>query len=547
LRATGSCSPGRKEEQNTERPTPELGDSQPIDLLVTPSYIQILDAAPNAVVGVDANGRIMYANPLTEATFGFNREELLGRPIEALMPADARNRHLAFREGFLSAPSARPMGIGMYLSAQRRDGSQFPVEISLAPIRLEGKQVIFATVIDITARKAAEDQLLQARKLESLGRLAGGIAHDFNNMLFAIRGHAEMLKQDLSADNRAAFDFETSMHGVEAIRLAAEGATKLTSQLLAFARQQVVRPEILDVNQAIEAMQPMIRRLINADIQLTHRLDPSTGLIRTDPGQLDQILVNLIVNARDAMPHGGTITIETGNIKVDEPYAADLLDVTPGPYVLIAVSDTGSGMDRATREHVFEPFFTTKAPGKGTGLGLATIHGIVKQAGGHIWLYSEPGLGTTFKICFPRMDAQQTVAPADPLPAPAVGVGTVLVVEDEPSVRETTTELLKRAGYRVLAVVDGAQAIIAVENATESIDVIVSDVVMPTMSGIALSEHMMDRHPEIGLVLLSGYTAGMLEIERIIARGAIFVSKPVTSDALILAIQAAGRSKAADR
>jgi two-component system cell cycle sensor histidine kinase/response regulator CckA len=277
---------------------------------------------------------------------------------------------------------------------------------------------------------------------------------------------------------------------------------------------------------------------------LAVKLDPAAGYIRADAGQIDQIIVNLVVNARDAMPDGGRVTIETGNVSFDERYTMEHFAVTPGSYVLLAVSDNGVGMDPATREHIFEPFFTTKEVGKGTGLGLATAYGIVHQAGGHVWLYSEPGHGSTFKLYFPSVGDDAPVEQR-PIPVtPTIGVGTALVVEDDPAVRDMTTQLLERAGYKVLAVADGIQAIATAPGAG-SIDVLITDVVMPGMSGIELAEQMMDNYPLIGVVLLSGYTAETLDIERVTAQGATFVSKPVSSNQLLRAVLEAVASRRA--
>jgi CheY-like chemotaxis protein len=381
-----------------------------------------------------------------------------------------------------------------------------------------------------------ESQLLQALKLESIGRLAGGIAHDFNNMLFAIRGYAELLEEDLGA---ARLDRDEALRNVRAIGNAADRAAELTSQLLAFSRQQVVSPKVVDLNSAIHAVEPMARRLIGENVELRLRFDPGTGRIRADSGQLDQIVINLVVNARDAMPDGGTVTIETGNTSFDEPYATEHFDVVPGPYVMLAVSDTGVGMERVVREHIFEPFYTTKEHGKGTGLGLATIYGIVRQAGGHIWLYSEPGHGSTFKLYFPRVDAAPADEPGEFAPALDAASGSVLVVEDEPSVRDMTSRLLERAGYRVIAVPDAAAALAVVEAADGPIDVLVTDVIMPNMSGIQLAELMLERYSSMGLVLLSGYTSETLDLERIAARGATFLAKPLSGAQLLRAVQGA--------
>ena len=397
------------------------------------------------------------------------------------------------------------------------------------------------------ARNAAENQLLQAQKLESIGRLAGGIAHDFNNMLFAIHGYAELLIDDLAPLNRAHLDPERALRNITEIAHAADRAAALTGQLLTFSRQQIVSVKVLDINTTVSTIEPMLQQLIGENTELVLKLDPAAGHIRADTGQIDQIVVNLVVNARDAMPDGGTVTIETGNAAFEEPYGLDHFDVAPGSYVLLAVSDNGIGMDRATRDHIFEPFFTTKEVGRGTGLGLATTYGIVHQAGGHIWVYSEPGHGSAFKLYFPRVDAAVEAAPVV-VAAPMAGVGRVLVVEDEPAVRDMTTQLLRRAGYEVIPVTDG-NAAIARARTLDAIDVLVTDVVMPHLSGIELAERMMDAYPELGVVLLSGYTAETLDLERVTARGATFVPKPVTSNQLLQAVllAVAMRRTSADR
>jgi PAS domain S-box-containing protein len=488
-------------------------------------------------VAVDSAARITYLNPQVNITFGYEPDELLGQPIEILLPSAISDRHVSHRDGFLANPVARPMGIGLDLAGRRKDGSEFPVEISLSPVDTPDGLLVFATVVDITARKTAENQLLQAQKLESIGRLAGGIAHDFNNVLFAIKGYAELLAEDLAPERRDRLDPEEALRSVKAIGDAATRAASLTAQLLAFSRRQVVRPEVLELNAAIESVEPMLRRLIGAHVRLIVRPGPGTGRLRVDHGQIDQILVNLVINARDAMPEGGTITIESGNIELDDTYALQHLDVTPGPHVFLSVTDTGLGMDTKTREHIFEPFFTTKEHGQGTGLGLATIYGIVQQAGGHIWLYSEPGMGSSFKLYFPRVDAP-ALARDTPSPGRApVGAGRIMVVEDEASVRDMTSMVLRRAGYEVTPVSDGAEALERLIGLAQPIDILVTDVVMPGMSGIDLAERVLDRFPAAGVVLLSGYTAETLDLDRVVTRGAIFLSKPVNSNDLLDAVR----------
>lgn len=499
-------------------------------------FRDVLEASPNAMIGVGPDGLITYVNPQAASTFGYAREELVGQTVETLIPERVHQRHVGHRDGFLANPHARPMGIGLDLSGRRKDGTEFPVEISLSPVRTDHGPEVFATVVDITARKAAETELLQAQKLESIGRLAGGIAHDFNNMMFAIRGFADMLAEDLQPDQRDAFDFDAALESVDTINVAAERAAGLTAQLLAFSRRQVVSPRALDVNASIRAVEPMLRRIIGEDIALAMSLPDRVGSILADPGQIDQILVNLVVNARDAMPDGGSVTIVTQDVFFDEPFAMEHFEVVPGHYVQLAVSDTGVGMDRETREHIFEPFFTTKEIGKGTGLGLATIYGIVRQSGGHIWLYSEPGQGSTFKLYFPKHDVAADERQPIARPARDRREGTVMLVEDEQTVRDMTSRLLTRAGYKVVALSDAPSALDHVRTGRRDIDVLVTDVVMPGMSGLALAERITERYPSMGLVLISGYLAESLDLRAIAARGARFVSKPVASHEFLAAV-----------
>jgi PAS domain S-box-containing protein len=507
--------------------------------------LTVLEASPNPIVAIDQTGRISYLNPQVEATFGYAREDLLGQPIEILLPTSVAAKHVAHRNGFLTQPSVRPMGFGMDLAGRRKDGSEFPVDITLFPVDTHDGLRVYATVVDTTARKAAENQLLQAQKLESIGRLAGGIAHDFNNMLFAIKGYAELLAEDLAPENRASLDPDGALSNVEAISLAATRAASLTAQLLAFSRQQVVRSEVLELNALIEIVEPMLRRLIGENLGLVVRPGRDTGRIRAGHGQLDQILVNLVINARDAMPDGGTITIESGNLELDAESASHYPDVAPGQYVYLAVTDTGHGMDSITRDHAFEPFFTTKTQGKGTGLGLATIYGSVQQAGGHIVLDSKPGMGSSFRLYFPRVDASASTAELPSAARTVRGSGTVMVVEDEASVRDMTSIVLRRAGYDVTPVSDGAEALEHLIGLAEPIDVLLTDVVMPGMSGIDLAERVLDRFPSAGVVLLSGYTAETLDLDRVVSRGAVFLSKPVTSNDLLDAVRGSSERRLA--
>ncbi len=502
-------------------------------------YRGLLEAAPDAMVVVDQGGEIVLLNLQAEKQFGYRRDELVGQPVKNIIPVGFAERLIADDLRSAADALAQQIGTGIELSGRRRDGSEFPIEIMLSPLESAEGLLVTAAIRDISVRKAAEEQLLQAQKLESIGRLAGGIAHDFNNMLFVINGQAEMLDQDLQPERRAALDPEETLHKVLAIREAGQRAATLTAQLLAFSRQQVISPKSLDVNAAVVGLEPMVRKLIGENMRLVVRLADAVGNVRADAGQLDQILVNLVVNARDAMPAGGTVTIETANATVVEPRAEGRSDLRAGRYVQLTVSDTGMGMDRATRERIFEPFFTTKEFGKGTGLGLATAYGIVHQAGGHIWVSSELGVGSSFSLCLPWVDPSGSNERSGVLPAPSPGTGTILVVEDEPAVRDMTTQMLTRAGYRVLALADGPEALARLAQLEEPIAVLVTDVIMPRMSGISLAARAMDDYPAVGVVMLSGYTAETLDLERVTTRGAVFVPKPVTFSQLVDAVERA--------
>jgi two-component system, cell cycle sensor histidine kinase and response regulator CckA len=499
----------------------------------------VLEASPTAVVAVDAEGRISYVNPQVETTFGYGPDELLGEPVEKLLPDRLQERHVAHRQGFIAQPTVRPMGIGLDLAGRHKNGREFPVEISLSPVATADDLQVFATVVDISARKMAEEELLQAQKLESIGRLAGGIAHDFNNVLFAISGYAELLEQDLSAGEGGLPDVESAQSSVRGISQAAQRAAALTAQLLAFSRQQVVSPRVVDLKAAVHALEPMLRRLIGENVKLVLSFGLTEIRVRADPGQLDQIVLNLVLNARDAMPHGGILTVEIGAATFSDRDALEHRSITPGRYAVLAVTDTGEGMDERTRERIFEPFFTTKEQGKGTGLGLATIYGIVRQAGGHIWVYSELGHGTVFKLHFPLVEdelAERERPAAAEATGPRRGKGDVLVVEDDPTVRTMITQLLERGGYSVTALSDSASALERIDSLSEELDALVTDVIMPGVSGIDLAEQVLERRPDVGVVLLSGYTAETLNLERVMGKGAAFVSKPVASQDLISAI-----------
>jgi two-component system, cell cycle sensor histidine kinase and response regulator CckA len=486
----------------------------------------LLESASQAIVAANRDGRIVLANQRTEEMFGYSRSELLGARIEILLPQSRRSAHGRERERYFAHPRVRPMGIGLDLAGRRKDGTAFPVEISLSHIETPAGPVAIAFVTDISQRKQLEEQLLHAQKMEAVGRLAGGVAHDFNNMLTVISGYNRMILDELSP-------LDPLRGYAEEVLKAADRAAALTNQLLAFSRRQVVQPRVINVAILAAQTEKMLRRLLREDIELSHILAPGTGNIKADPGQLEQAIVNLAVNARDAMPDGGRITIETANIELDESYARTHLGVKPGPFVMIAVSDTGRGMDAETRRRIFEPFFTTKGVGKGTGLGLATVYGMVKQAGGDIWVYSEIGRGTTFKVYFPRvMDpvADALATPEDS--AQPEGSETVLVVEDEDTVRNLTVMLLRQLGYNVLAASSGAEAIALSASCQDHIALLLTDVVMPNMSGRQLADELLPVRPGMRVLYVSGYTENTVVHHGVLEPGVAFVPKPFTRETL---------------
>jgi signal transduction histidine kinase/ActR/RegA family two-component response regulator len=417
------------------------------------------------------------------------------------------------------------------VEAIRKDGSRVPIEVSSRLIYENGVPVaVQGSARDISERKRAEEalrasqlQLQQSQKLEAIGQLAGGVAHDFNNMLTAIIGYTDLSLRRVGLENPI-------RRNLEETKKAAERAASLVRQLLAFSRKQILEPKVLDLNDVVKDMHKMLTRLIGENIKLATRLETDLGSVKADPCQVEQIIVNLVVNARDAMPRGGRVTIETANIALDDQNASKHVSMKPGKYVMLAVSDTGSGMDQETQARIFEPFFTTKEVGKGTGLGLSTVYGIVKQSGGNIWVYSEQGLGTVFKVYLPRIDdatasmiakqSQETNAPR--------GTETILLVEDEEVVRGLTRKILMQVGYNVLDAKGGDEAIRVCHAHPGPIDLLLTDVVMPEISGKEVADRLLELRPSIRVLYMSGYTDEAIVQHGVLDANVKFIQKPFT-------------------
>ncbi len=625
----------------------------------------ILEAIPDAVAAVNQQGVIVQINSQTEALFGYTRDELIGQSVEMLVPERQRGQHHQHREKFHSQPKIRRMGSGLDLCGRRRDGSEFPVEISLSPVATGNGPVVLSVIRDISDRKRIEDelrhvneeldrrksrelrdsqnrlalivdssqdaiiaknldgiitqwnqgaeqmygytamemigqnisvlsppdrpdeipeilrkirngekvnyfesvritkdgrrlnvsisvspiydqegnvvgasaigrnitsqkkveeQLRQSQKMEAVGRLAGGVAHDFNNLLGIVTACTELLRSRV--DNGA-------MEYIDNIREAANRGAALTRQLLAFSRRQPLQPTMIDLNAKLRDLSKLLKPLMGDDVEIFLPSKASTAVVEADPGQLDQIVLNLAVNARDAMPHGGKLIIDTGVFDIDETFSVEH-SMSPGRYVMLAISDNGIGMDESTRVRIFEPFFTTKEVGKGSGLGLATVYGIVKQSGGHIWVYSEPGQGTTFKIYLPSAEdkiGRDLEDQPESLPRKREGV-TILLAEDDGMMRKLTRKMLEEHGYKVLEATNGEGALDVIASHPSPIDLTLTDVAMKGMNGPDLVLRLMDSHPEMKVIYMSGYTGDLIAHQGLQA-GIPLLEKPFTRAALL--------------
>jgi two-component system cell cycle sensor histidine kinase/response regulator CckA len=489
-------------------------------------YRRLFEAAQDGILILDANtGLITDVNPFLMELLDYSAEEFIGKALWEIGPfKDVAASKTAFRE-----LQAQKYVRYENLPLSTRAGRSINVEFVSNVYRVNHKKVIQCNIHDITQRKRkemTEQQVRQAQKMEAVGQLAGGVAHDFNNLLGVILGYCEVLESrtDLA---------EPSRKMIEQIHNAGASAKDLTRHLLAFSRRQVLQPVFLDLNAIVKRTETMLGRLLGDHVALSNVLCRDLGTIKADPSQIEQVLINLAVNARDAMPQGGKITISTTNVVIDEAYSRQYPYLRPGPYVMLTVSDTGIGMDAETRAHIFEPFFTTKVMGKGTGLGLSTVFGIIKQSAGAINVYSEPGHGTKFKIYFPRREEASVVLPTDASAAIRGGSETILLVDDATPLRGLTRLLLEACGYTVLDSGDPADAIDIAARHKGPLPLLITDVVMPGFSGLILAERLRAARPEISVLYTSGYADDEVAQHGLIGTDRAFLEKPFTRDALI--------------
>ncbi len=507
----------------TDALTREIAARADRDRLLAQIQLQI-ERMPLAYLLTDKRFAFTRWNPAAERMFGFAESEVLGKhPFDVVVPAESQS----FVASMLERIRAGSMDAHGEYANRCKDGSTIMCEWHNTPMfdDVGAFAGLLSLAQDITGRRKLEGQLRQAQKMEAVGQLAGGVAHDFNNILSVVLSYSDFVLADLNGDNPARSD-------VEEIRRAGIRAADLTRRLLMFSRQQVIEPKVLDLNEVLTGVEKMLRRLVGEDVEVTFVSGESLGHVRADPGSVEQVLVNLAVNARDAMPTGGRLTMETANALLDEEYAKTHLGANPGAYVMLSVTDTGSGMDKATLARIFEPFFTTKERGKGTGLGLATVFGIVQQCGGTVWVYSEPGLGTTFKVYLPRVDAATEVPRAQVVPVTLRGSETVLLVEDEDAVRDVARGILQRHGYTVLDTRSAGEALLRSEQYEGPIHLLLTDVVMPLMSGPVLAKRLAPARPRMKVLCMSGYTDDAAVRHGVVDAEFAYLQKPLTVDSL---------------
>jgi two-component system, cell cycle sensor histidine kinase and response regulator CckA len=494
-------------------------------------FASLVQDAPYGIYRVTLQGQFLQVNPALVRMLGYQSEsELLARNILTDVYASAE-----LQEQLIDYSWPHKDFTDVETHWKRKDGDRIIVRLSGRAVEPAGGELPYFEVFaeDVTQRRSLERQLLQSQKMDAIGRLAGGVAHDFNNLLGVILGQTELLEAELGTN-------PSIQRRTEAIDQSARRAADLTKQLLAFSRRQFIELRVVDTNAIVQDVEKLLKRLIGEDIELAMHLSPDAGNIKIDPSQLEQILLNLAVNARDAMPEGGKLILDTALVELDEIYARQHLGATAGEFVLLAVSDTGIGMDSQTMARIFEPFFTTKPEGRGTGLGLATVYGIVKQNNGYIMAYSEPGHGTTFKLYFPSVRAASELrGPKSNQVEFVKGCETILLVEDEPALRELARELLEANGYKVIEAERGEQAIRWVESSQASIDLLLTDVVMPGIGGKQLATRLLELRPGLHVLYMSGYTDDVINNRGVLSDKTLLLAKPFTRAVLLRKVREA--------
>jgi two-component system cell cycle sensor histidine kinase/response regulator CckA len=485
----------------------------------------VLNHTLDGIIGIDERGTVSMINRAGEKIFGRSGAEVIGQNIKMLMPEPYHSEHDGYLANYKRTREAKIIGTGREVKGLRKDGSTFPLDLAVTEFQLDNQRYFVGIVRDVSEKKRLESQLHQSQKMEAFGQLAGGVAHDFNNLLTVISGYSDLLLTRLPPD-----DPKKKM--VDQIHRAAERAASLTRQLLAFSRQQVLEPKVLDLNTIVTDIEKMLRRLIGEDVQFTTVLAPAINAVKVDPGQIEQVIMNLAVNARDSMPQGGQLSIETKNAELDESYTNAHPEARPGRFVMLAISDNGCGMTPEVKARIFEPFYTTKSVGQGTGLGLAVVHGIIKQSGGNIDVYSEVGIGTTFRIYLPTVQQPAAGTQSEAPELASQGCETILLVEDEESVRELATLVLQGCGYTVMTAPEGLAALQLMATCRQKIDLLLTDVVMPRMGGRKLAETLLAQHPELRVLFMSGYTDDAVVRHGVLQANANFLQKPFTPNSL---------------
>jgi PAS domain S-box-containing protein len=494
----------------------------------------LVQSAPVAIWALDLQGNVTFWNPAAERAFGYTEAEVLGKRSPNV-PEDQKAEYEQWLDVFRNGGSM----VAAERTRRKKDGSRIDVIIWTAPLRDAQGSVNGTLVIDsdVTDRKLLEEQFRQSQKLEAVGRLAGGVAHDFNNLLTVIIGYVEMLIAEAEGEANV-------IEYAEEIQHAATRAGALTAQLLAFSRRQISQPRVMDLNEVVMRAMRMLQRVIGEDVEITTHLDPKLGKVKADPTHVDQLLMNLVVNARDAMANGGKITIDTANVQLDEHYVDRHIGVQPGPYALLAVSDTGSGMTPEVKSRIFEPFFTTKEAGKGTGLGLSIVYGIVKQNAGEIMVYSEPAQGTTFKVYLPLTDVPAEVPQSEAQKQLMRGTETILLCEDEPAIRKLVQSTLSKNGYRVLVAETPRKALDICREYADKIDLLFTDIVMPEISGFELARTVTELRPGTKVLCMSGYTDNRVSASWVFDPSMPFLHKPFTVTALLQKVRESLNSSA---